>query len=430
MIYISLLNNITLLISLTVIHSLLVRKLSERKKWYHALSGLLFGTVAIVGMMNSVELSPGIVFDGRSIILTIAGIFGGPVTAAVAASVSAAYRISMGGAGTIMGVSVIVEAAFFGTILYFLARKRGWARNAPAIYATGVIVHLAMLGFTVLLPGSATSEILSQIFLPVILIYPVATLLVGLLFRSQEAFIRAKIKSEESDRLKTAFLNNLSHEVRTPLNAIVGFSDLITSNKVKEDERKRFGDIISRSSDQLMSLIDDILDMASIEAGEVRVNPSRVNLEQVFSHIAGQFRFKAERNNVVLETDLSEVSDPVIVTDETRLIQVLTNITGNAIKFSPDGRVVLSCAQREADYLFSVSDTGIGIPEDAREFIFERFRQAGPDVSKRFGGTGLGLSIAKSFVELLGGKIWVESEQNEGSVFYFTIPVRPSRKDS
>jgi signal transduction histidine kinase len=233
----------------------------------------------------------------------------------------------------------------------------------------------------------------------------------------------SKIKAEEGDRLKTAFLNNLSHEIRTPLNAIVGFSELVTSTELPLEERRRFSEIIDRSSSQLLALIDDILDMASIEAGEVKVSLKNTDVNGVLDHVCNQFSFKASRNGVTLRSELiPEGSDKILKTDETKLIQILTNLTGNAIKFSRGGTVTLSCFGKPGEYQFSVEDSGIGIPSEAHEFIFERFRQAEPAISKEFGGTGLGLSISKSYVELLGGKIWLESEPGKGSTFYFTIP--------
>ncbi|MBE0675105.1 MAG: sensor histidine kinase [Bacteroidales bacterium] len=423
MLYIALLNNITLLIALAVVHSFLVRSPGKESVLYELMSGTLFGVVAIIGMINSVELQPGLIFDGRSIILAIAGIFGGPVTAVVSVVISAVYRIILGGTGTVMGVSVIIESALFGTLLFFLRKRYGWASGGLAFYITGLLVHVVMLLLTVFLRDASPREVLSQVMYPVLLIYPVATLLVGLLFQSQANFIRAKLKSEESDRLKTAFLNNLSHEIRTPLNAIVGFSEMVTDQSIKDDDRRRFNEIIFKSSGQLLSMIDDILDVASIEAGEVTINKKVVHVNSILDHISTQFLFKAERNNIKVNVmHLQDDKDNMVFTDETKLIQILANLTGNAIKFSKDGIVTIECRERTGDYLFSVSDTGIGIDPDNKEIIFERFRQGSPEISSTYGGTGLGLSIAKSYVELLGGRIWVESEPDKGSTFFFTLP--------
>lgn len=421
--YISILNNITLLVSLSVIYSFLNRYTAKNPISYRLLSGILFGIVAIIGMKNSVPASEGIVFDGRSIILVVAGMFGGPVTAAISAIVAAFYRISMGGAGTIMGVSVIAESAIIGSVVYYLRKKYIWASHLLFIYGAGVVVHVIMLILTLTLPSEATRELLPQIALPVMLIYPLGTLLIAMLFRSQESFLQAKRKAEESDRLKTAFLNNLSHEIRTPLNAIIGFSDMMVNNNIPAEEKKEFSDIISRSSSQLLAMIDDILDVASIEAGEVTVREKRTEINPLLEHISNQFRFKAERNNVDINvTYLPVGAESELMTDETKLVQVLSNLTGNAVKFTKNGTVEISCLDDGRYFRFCISDTGIGIDPAYHEIIFERFRQASPEISLEYGGTGIGLSVAKSYVELLGGRIWVESEPGKGSTFCFTLP--------
>lgn len=421
--YISILNNITLLVSLAVIYSFLNRHTAKSTLSYKLLSGLLFGIVAIVGMMNSVPAIEGIVFDGRSIVLVVAGMFGGPVTAGISGVVSAGYRIYMGGAGTIMGVSVIAESAIIGVIVYYLRRKYGWASHLLFIYGAGVVVHLIMLILTATLPAGSAGELLPQIALPVMVIYPLGTLLIAMLFRSQEAFLEAKRKAEESDRLKTAFLNNLSHEIRTPLNAIIGFSDMMISENIPDEEKRSFNDIISRSSGQLLSMIDDILDVATIEAGEVTVKMKQTDINSLLHHTANQFRYQAERNHVVIEVEqLPDGSDARVVTDETKLMQILSNLTGNAVKFTKDGSVTITCKDEGNHFLFCVSDSGTGIDTSVQEIIFERFRQASPEIAAEYGGTGIGLSLAKSYVELLGGRIWLESEPGKGASFWFTIP--------
>lgn len=421
--YISILNNITLLVSLSVIYSFLNRYTAKNPISYRLLSGILFGIVAIIGMKNSVPASEGIVFDGRSIILVVAGMFGGPVTAAISAIVAAFYRITMGGAGTIMGVTVIAESAIIGSVVYYLRKKYIWASHLLFIYGAGVVVHVIMLVLTVTLPHDATRELLPQIALPVMIIYPLGTLLIAMLFSSQESFLEAKRKAEESDRLKTAFLNNLSHEIRTPLNAIIGFSDMMVNNNIPAEEKKEFSDIISRSSSQLLAMIDDILDVASIEAGEVTVREKRTEINPLLEHISNQFRFKAERNNVDINvTYLPVGAESELMTDETKLVQILSNLTGNAVKFTKNGTVEISCLDEGRYFRFCIRDTGIGIDPAYHEIIFERFRQASPEIALEYGGTGIGLSVAKSYVELLGGRIWVESEPGKGSTFCFTLP--------
>lgn len=726
MLYISLINNITLLITLSIVHTLLMKFLPRGSVRYQLLSGILFGIVAIAGMINSVKIEPGLIFDGRSIILVTAGIFGGPVTAAVAIIVSGTYRLLLGGPGSLMGVLVVLESGLFGILLYHLRNQFAWARRPITYLAVGVLVHIVMIGLMFTLPGGLSKIIMPQVIFPVLLIYPIATFLVCLLFHETEqsfiinkrlteseekfrmlaenandliyrydfipnagftyvspsatritgytpeqhyadpdlgfkmvhpddrhmleavnkgekeikkpvtlrwvrangeliwteqkntpifnerkqlvalegiardvthrkrnemvqkvlynisnavvvaqnveeyigvirqelstlidtsnfyiAFLNeqtgmlsapyskdfmdrihewpmersltglvikenksllvtrkdiyelyergevdligtvsdcwlgvpmrekgkvtgafvvqsyenenaysekdaeilefvstqvslsiqrqrsieelrlALMKAEESDQLKTAFLNNLSHEVRTPLNAIVGFSGLLNKPKLTDETRTHFTDIIQKSSDQLLYIIDSIFDIATIEAGQVKVFERETNLNRVLATVQGQFLLKVAGEDLALEfvPGLRD-EDANVVTDETKLFQVFNNLVENAIKFTEKGKIHFGYSVFGEILHFYVSDTGIGIPADKHEIIFEKFRQADFSISRTYGGTGLGLYISKSYIEKLGGAIHVESEPGKGSTFSFTLPLkRLSGKD-
>ncbi len=236
--------------------------------------------------------------------------------------------------------------------------------------------------------------------------------------------MRAKDKAEESDRLKTAFLNNMSHEIRTPLNAIAGFSEILNTEKNDQSDIQFYTSIIQQSSNQLLSIIDDIVDIALIEVGQVRIINKEVNINQVLNNILEQFRVKISEKDLILkiEKTLPE-SKVILITDEIKLNQILSNIIVNAIKFTETGWINIGCELIGNDLLFYIQDNGIGIPAELHEKIFERFRQAELSVARKYGGTGLGLSILKSYVELLGGEIWLKSESGKGSTFYFTLPI-------
>lgn len=241
-----------------------------------------------------------------------------------------------------------------------------------------------------------------------------------------EALLQAKDRAEESDRLKTAFLHNISHEIRTPMNGIVGFSNLLTMPDVASEDVLEYNSIINSCSNQLLSIISDIVSIATLEAGQETVREVTTNLNEVLHVIYSQLISKATEKDLLLSysTSLSNTRAQVM-TDETKLNQVLTNLINNAIKFTENGEINIQYAL-EGDFLkFSIEDSGIGIPETMHEAIFDRFRQINEYKSGYMGGTGLGLSISKSYVELMGGKIWLESQQGSGAVFYFTIPYKP-----
>ncbi len=688
MTFTSLLNNITLLISLSVIHAVLLRFISQESKRFSFLSGLLFSAVAVAAMINSVELMPGVIFDGRSIVLVTAGAFGGPVPGLIAISISTFYRIYLGGAGTLMGILVILESGLLGILFYYLKKKYKWTSTITSYGLLALIVHITMLLLLLALPVGSISELFSEIFVPVLIIYPLATVLLFIIFHSQDqhrvlveklsaseaelqeanriavmgrweydigneklywsdtiyeifeidknvfnpsydAFLAAihpddrdmvnkayevslekkvpyeiehrlllkdgrikwlleksrtdyddnglpirsigivqditlrklaenklkesekmlrliidtipvrvfwkdtlcrylgcnkafaidagfdnpdqltglddyqmgwvdqadlyrfddlevmrsgkeklnydepqttpgggslwlrtsklplrdmkgviigvlgtyedithrkqmendlivaKDKAEESDRLKTAFLNNLSHEIRTPLNAIVGFSELLRKPDITNEELDHFTGIIHQSSSQLLGIIDDIFDIAAIEARQVKIFEKEANINKIVRLVFDHFLSGAAKKNLELnfEVGLSD-KDSVILTDETKLGQILSNLVANAIKFTRKGKVDFGYYLRENHLEFFVRDTGIGVADDLHEKIFERFRQGNLSSADEFGGNGLGLFISRAYVKLLGGEIWLNSVPGEGSEFYFTIPAR------
>ena len=241
--------------------------------------------------------------------------------------------------------------------------------------------------------------------------------------RAEADLISAKEKAEESDRLKTAFLHNVSHEIRTPMNAIIGFSTLLNEPDLTETEKHQYIDIIYQSGNQLLSIINDIVDIANVESGQAKVNLTEVDLNSALKSLNEQFSINGKQNNVSinLETPLAD-EDSTVVTDSTKLVQILSNLINNAIKFTKNGQIDFGYVLKDKFLEFYVKDTGIGIPPEYHSRIFDRFYQIDSAVSRQFSGTGLGLSICKGYIELLGGSIRVESETGKGTLFIFTIP--------
>jgi PAS domain S-box-containing protein len=250
-----------------------------------------------------------------------------------------------------------------------------------------------------------------------------------------EELITSKEKAEESDRLKSAFLANMSHEIRTPMNAIIGFSDLLKDESLESNIRDMYTEIIQSRSRDLMAIIDDILDISKIEAGQLKLKVENVDILRLLDEVYQNFKMywiDSGRSNVEFTFQcIISPNETTVRTDAIRVRQVLTNFLNNAFKFTEQGKIILGCSIREKGFLhFYVSDTGIGIPEEKIEIVFERFRQANDNPTGDSVGSGLGLSISKGLVELLGGTIEVESQENSGSTFSFNIPLNPVEKEN
>jgi PAS domain S-box-containing protein len=243
--------------------------------------------------------------------------------------------------------------------------------------------------------------------------------------------IAAKGKAEESNRLKSSFLANMSHELRTPLNSIIGFSELLLDPHFGSDQHIEFAQMINESGNNLLAIITDIMDISKIEAGQVHVKKCLFSVNKLMIDIQKEYSFKTIEKGIELRLDLTNPEEEVFIeSDEPRLRQILVNHVFNSIKFTENGFIELGIKTIGDFVQFHVKDTGIGIPAEFHETIFERFRQVQSGNTRQYGGNGLGLPISKSLVELLGGKIWMESEQGKGSIFYFTIPIRDIQRQS
>jgi len=240
--------------------------------------------------------------------------------------------------------------------------------------------------------------------------------------------IQARDRAESSDRLKDAFLQNLSHEIRTPLNAIVGFSELLGRKVMTPDELKEFTSIIMSSSHQLLSIVNDVLTASRIQTGQETAMMKPVSINNLMENLNTIFNPLFLSKSLTLSVFFQE-KQRFIVTDETKLTQILSNFLNNALKFTPQGGAEFGYAVNKTSIEFYVKDTGIGIPMEYHEVIFERFRQVDVSTSRNYGGTGLGLSISKAFAGMLNGTIRLESETDKGSTFFLSIPYQSIAED-
>jgi PAS domain S-box-containing protein len=253
---------------------------------------------------------------------------------------------------------------------------------------------------------------------------------------------KAKEKAEESDRLKTAFLANMSHEIRTPMNGILGFAGLLKETDLSGVEQQEYINIIEKSGERMLNIINDIVSISKVESGLMEVSTSTMNINEQIESIYAFFKPEADRNKVGLAYKNNLAGEKATIkTDKEKFHAVLVNLIKNAIKFTNEGTIEFGYnlkhtslqnyekAVASFELEFFVKDTGVGISKEYIDIVFERFRQASEGYARNFEGAGLGLSISKAYIEMLGGKIWVESEVGKGSTFFFTIPYNPHTEE-
>ena len=242
------------------------------------------------------------------------------------------------------------------------------------------------------------------------------------LMEQNEELMIAKEKAEESDRLKTAFLQNISHEIRTPMNGIVGFLELLQQPGIEEEEKKEYIEVVNSCTGQLSNMVSDFIDISKIETGSLELFLSVFSLSEFKKEIEEEWGELIRDKGLAFSVSNEEGGEN-IKTDRSKIHQILSNLIGNSLKFTRSGGINIRFARLDGCLSVSVADTGIGIEEDHRVLIFDRFRQAEFGLSRSYGGTGLGLAISKGYVEFLGGTIEVDSQPMAGSVFTFKVPV-------
>ncbi len=240
----------------------------------------------------------------------------------------------------------------------------------------------------------------------------------------------AKEHAEESDRLKTAFLANMSHEIRTPMNGILGFTELLKEPHLSGKEQQEYIRIIEKSGKRMLTTINDIITISKVEAGQKDVLLQETNINESINYISNFFKPEIEKKGVSIIFDKKiDEKNAVVLVDREKLDAILTNLVKNAIKFTFQGSIEIGVQTNDTHLNFYVKDSGVGIHDEQKDLIFERFRQGNESLTRNYEGAGLGLSISKAYVEMMGGQIWVKSELGKGSEFHFTILINPATKE-
>jgi len=555
---IELIYNLSVLVALSVITGFVESKYGRKDIIRLVIHGILFGVVAIIGMMSPFVLTEGVFFDGRSIVISLCTLFFGPVSGIISSLLAASFRIYLGGGGALTGVLTVISSFSIGYLGFYLRSKNKFNLTKLNLYLFGIVVNGIMMLIFLTLPSKFVLQAFQILSLTIMGVYPLITVVIGKIISDQEerrlylrkieenehkfrtlynnaplpfqsldkngnlidvnpmwlrtlgykksevigksfgdfldseshdkflnnfplfkkrgtahdvrytmktksgkyiftsfeagaAFsdngkflqsycvfkdisddikiqkeiIEAKEQAEESDKLKTAFLQNMSHEIRTPLNGILGFASLLSENDFPKDEIKSFAKIIRNSGQRLLILINNIIDFAKIASGNVKINYSAFSLNNMMRSLLNQFEIIAQSKNIDFTLILSEEDhNSFIESDYSLISQVLSQLINNAIKFTNKGKIEVGYIFKDSEIIFSVQDTGIGIPEEHRKKIFNSFYQADMSIAREYEGAGLGLAISDGVTKSLHGRIEFKSELNEGSTFYFYLPLK------
>jgi PAS domain S-box-containing protein len=561
MIVIDLIYNLAILISVSVLAGFIDNRWPRNTRLGSVIQGLLFGGVAVFAMLNPFVLSSGLIFDGRSVVISLCALFFGPFSGAIAAIMAILMRIYIGGIGVYMGVSVILSSFAIGYIYYWFRHNNHKQIDAFYLLRFGLVVHVAMILFMFALPSDMRLFTLQTMGLTILATYPVATVLIGKILKDQEdnsnllkditesekqyrslvnemqqglavfsilyndrndpvdyeyvlvnpnyekltglkqseiigrtiqevfpkteefwnerfetvaccgvpayyenhsieldryydvtvyrprsnqlaviltditerkeiesKLLIAKNQAEAGDRLKTAFMNNISHEIRTPLNGILGFGQMIAQPNVTDQERMAFVEILQNSIDRLINTVTDYMDISLIASGNLKPVKKTFPLNQLLTGIHSSFYAACKAKNLDFNLVLPAGSHNFQISmDKEYLSKALRHLLNNAIKFTNHGVIRFGYKTMNGYLEFFVEDTGIGIREDAKQRIFEAFDQEENSNTRKYEGSGLGLPIAKGIIVKLGGKIWVESVKDKGTVFYFNLPYEVDR---
>jgi len=244
----------------------------------------------------------------------------------------------------------------------------------------------------------------------------------------EKKLLEAKIKAEDSDRFKSSFLANMSHEIRTPMNSILGFISILEEDNISTNERREYLSIMRSSGERLMNTINDVIDISKIESGQMKVTLSEFNVNDLIYYIYNMFYREAEIRGLKFEKPmLISPEKAIIVTDKEKLYSITTNLVKNALKFTPEGYVEFDLNLDNNNFNFYVKDSGVGISKDKIDKVFDRFSYTNDKDKTKVESSGLGLSITKAYCELLEGKVWCESKENEGSIFYVELPLKKKK---
>jgi len=423
---------LAILIAISSVSAIFSDRFSTKSLYGKIFQGLLFGFAAAVGILYPVVLSPGVIFDGRSVVISLCALFFGPVSAAISSTMAIATRVVVGGGGVLMGILVILSTAGIGVFFHYHTKIIQVRLNYLNLYLFGLLVHIVMVACMLTLPPENALTALKQVSLPVMIFYPIATVIVGKLLKdthdrmqAHEDLIIQKEKAEQSSRLKDAFIASISHEIRTPLNAILGFSSIIEEEAGERFTVEEHGYFkkINHSGERLTRTIDEILNYSKLKVSDLVIQKTIIHLPRLIEALIEESRINHpdDEIGVFFENKLGDIE---LNLDDFSIKTCIANLLDNALKYTKAGTILVSLYRDNQGMInISVKDPGIGISKAYLEKIFEPYSQEDTGYDRRYEGIGLGLSIVKQLCIIMNARISVESEKGVGSIFTLTLPI-------
>ncbi|HBB92026.1 MAG TPA: hypothetical protein DC042_09980 [Bacteroidales bacterium] len=428
---ISLIYNLSLLVAISIISAFINDRWQVRTLTGAGLQGLIFGTAAVIGILAPFTLSPGLIFDGRSVVLSLSSLVFGPVTGIIAGLMAIIARLTVGGPGTTMGILVIMESVLVGLFFFYRWRRDHIRLTIWRLLFVSLAVHLLMLALILTLPKEVMAETFRRIVFPVLVIYPLAAVLIGKILIDQEARKRAleeadqaRKQAEQANQMKDAFISNVSHEIRTPLNAILGFTNLLQTEDPGKysPEENGFFNRINQAGNRLMRSVDLIINFSRLQIGDFVVNKKEIDLRELIeSQIREIEALSVKRHAPIVFTNQTDY--PLITSDYFCISQSVAQILNNAVKFSNGKKVDIRLFQIPGGSLsIEIRDNGIGIAGEHVNNLFSPYSTEEKGLTRSYGGLGLGLSLAKKLLDQVDGVTEVKSVKGEGTVFTITFP--------
>ena len=456
--------NLILPFAVVFAFGLLLRWRGSEPLTWQIVTGIVFALGGLAAMQMPFEFAPGIVIDNRIALVAIAGLFGGPVPAVIAAIAICGYRFHIGGAGALTGIACIICAAMLGALVRWRWRRAGRAVDWRASVVVAIGTVLVTLPWTLALPDAARPwDVLTRIAAPIAIIYPVSTLvLAGLLLlaehhqqvvdnlrsaltgraqaqaelatinRDLEHLVehrtleldRARAAAEDANKAKGIFLAGMSHEIRTPLGTILGYAQVLARTPGQDARQLQAIQGIQRSGAHLLDLLDDLIDLSRREHGRIEPSPTDHDVRETVAAVLDAVRPMAEDKGLMLRVDIARDLPPCVHLDARLVRRIVLNLVSNAVKFTPRGQIAIQVRHADGRLRIAVTDTGPGITADERARLFQPFVQG--DAGRRSGrGSGLGLSLSRDLAEAMGGTLTLTDRAMPGSEFVLELPAEP-----